>query len=91
LKVVWNGKIPAGHGTGKLVLPPGLANHHRLTPHPWAQEQHGAAHADTGVANHAAAHHSDAAYHSQLLSLSGHDPGGLTVQFQLPAIEHFGT
>jgi hypothetical protein len=41
-------------------------------------------------ANHASNSH-DSPYHSQLSALPGHDPGGLTSQFTLPQIEHFGT
>jgi hypothetical protein len=92
LKVKWNGKIPTGGGHHKLVLPPGLASHHHLVANPWGLDQHGAAQPDTGAANHnAAAHHAGSAYHSQLLSLSEHDPYGLTAQFHLTAPEHFGT
>jgi hypothetical protein len=40
--------------------------------------------------NHAGSSH-NSPYHSQLSVLPGHDAGGLTSQFTLPQVEHFGT
>jgi hypothetical protein len=93
LNVQWNGKIPKSDGK---FITTGLANHaHGRAVH--IADAHlvsGNAHSATGVALHA-----DSAtppsvqtgFHSELLSLGTAHGGALTSEFQLPAIEHFGT
>lgn len=94
LKVKWNGKIPTGNG--KLVTT-GLAVHngaghgaHAVTAHLVSAGSHqGAnlpAHANAG--SHSG---TQANFHSELMSLGDSHGGGLTSQFHLPLIEHFGT
>jgi hypothetical protein len=80
VKVKWNGKIPTSNGLHTL---PG---HHHVAPHA-AQIAH-AAHVASAT-HQGSAHHTNSGYHSQLLAF-GHDPGGLTAEFNLPQTEHFG-
>jgi len=85
LKVKFSKGSGANNGN-HLVAP---AHHHQLAPHV-AAHQALATHSDAGVAHsHSDGHHVNTGYHSQLLSL-GHESGGLTNQFHLPAVEHFG-
>jgi hypothetical protein len=89
LKVKWNGKIPQGH-EGKTITPGLFAHRHHHAPYVAAQLLH---HGDIDAGTHngstSAAHHQNGDYHTQLLSL-GQD-SGLTSQFALPQVEHFGT
>lgn len=90
LKITWDGGIP--HGRGHLPARPLLAgSHHNGAPvaHLVANLHIANGHAAGGAGAHS--HHDTGGYHTELLSLSGHDPSGLTAQFHLPAIEHFGT
>ncbi|MGH6876925.1 MAG: hypothetical protein ACREHV_06030 [Rhizomicrobium sp.] len=90
LKVKWNGKIPHG-GEGSLVTK-GLRAHLQHRAAHAAAQLGSAGHHEGPAHEHAAGsvHHADGnGYHTQLLSL-GHDPHGLTGQFHLPAVEHFG-
>jgi hypothetical protein len=89
LKIKWNGAVP--HGTGRAPGRPLLPNQHgHGTPDAHLVNLHAAqAHAANGA--DAASHHAANAYHAELMSLSGHDTAGLTAQFHLPAIEHFGS
>jgi hypothetical protein len=93
LKVKWNGQIPKANGK---FITKGLALHdHGRVAHA------AAAHLVSGDAHHEAnpVAHTGAAFqlgaqtgfHSELLALGETHAGGLTGQFQLPAIEHFGT
>jgi len=92
LKVVWNGKIPPA-SAGKVSMTPGLLAHAHAHAHHAAQQMmadgnHQSDH-ENGYAN-ASHSHADAGHHSQLLSLAGDESGGLTNQFRLPVVEHFG-
>jgi hypothetical protein len=93
LKVTWNGKIPKGNGKpAKMAFLPHGNGHagHIATAHLVSGDaQHG-----TNPAAHISAPvHSGTqiGFHSELLPLGGSHTGDLTGQFQLPAIDHFGT
>jgi len=88
LRIKWNGAIPDGRNAG--------ADQRGHVAHPHHQAAHLAAqmtelsHLASGTGHSAASgHHADAGYDTQLLSLPGHDSGGLTTQFHIP-VEHFG-
>jgi hypothetical protein len=86
IKVVFNGGIPAYHSAPKSHHPhiaAALAGVHGANGH-----VDSVAHSDTGF--HSSGH-VDNSYHSQLMSLPVHDPGGLTSQFHIPAVQHFGS
>ncbi|HEY2445988.1 MAG TPA: hypothetical protein VGI20_09650 [Rhizomicrobium sp.] len=84
LKVVFNGGIPGAHSAPK--------NHHPHIAAALAGAGHMNVHGDVGAhdSNTGPPHHAGSAYHGELLSLPDHDPDGLTNQFHLPAVEHFG-
>jgi hypothetical protein len=84
LKVKFSKKADLKHDNGKLLTPYQL-HHHTGAAHVAAASQmaHNVAAAYGGEP---AAHHADAGYHSQLLSLE--QESGLTGQFHLPAVEH---
>jgi hypothetical protein len=93
LKVVWNGTIPKA--SGKFITK-GLAthNHGHVAHAAAAQLVSGDAHHDANPAAHTGAAIQSGAqtgFHSELLALGDAHAGGLTAQFQLPPIEHFGT
>ena len=92
LKVKWNGKIPKGNGQ---LVTTGLATHGHGHAHVAApQLVYGNAHheADSSATGQATGHSGPQAdFHSELLSLGDSGSGGLTDQFHLPAVEHFGT
>ena len=94
MKVVWNGKIPKG---SHALVTTGLANHapmHAAHTTPAAHLVFGNSHHDAGSAASAnATAHSgtQSGFHSELMSLGGSHAGNLTGQFQLPALDHFGT
>lgn len=91
LQITWNGGIP--HGNGKMPahpLLPGLRHGHG-TPAAHLVGVQQAAHGHAVNGPDAASHHDASGYHTELMSLSGHDSVGLTTQFHLPAVEHFGT
>jgi hypothetical protein len=94
LKVTWNGKIPTSkskavnvgfaphaHGHGGHIAGPQLvwgdAHHNTTGPDAHA----GAAGLSTGQSG----------IHGELMSLGESGAGGLTAQFHLPAVEHFGS
>ncbi len=88
MKVHWNGKIPGRDGNGHLVsLPHHMPQHHAMVA---ARSHNANAHASGAAHGAHAASHEAGGYHSELLGF-GHDPGGLTGQFSLPQIDHFGT
>jgi hypothetical protein len=89
LKVKWNGKVP--HGAGQLPGRPLLASqHHNGTPAAHVVNLHPAqTHAAEDAS--AASHHTTSGYQAELLSLPNQDPSGLTTQFHLPNVEHFGS
>ncbi|HEY6579240.1 MAG TPA: hypothetical protein VIY09_07940, partial [Rhizomicrobium sp.] len=92
LKVKWNGKVPQGR-EGSLVTKGLRASlQHHQAAHLAAQLGSNAHHENVAHQHTAgSAHHADGSdYHTQLLSLAGHDPHGLTNQFQIPAVEHIG-
>jgi hypothetical protein len=93
LKLIWNGKIPTDKN-GRLVTK-GLATHdhghaaHAVAAHlAFGDGQHcpSAAHLEGG--GHSGM---QTGFHTELLSLGDSQPGDLTAQFRLPAVEHFGT
>ncbi|HEX4160650.1 MAG TPA: hypothetical protein VHY79_19440 [Rhizomicrobium sp.] len=91
VKVQWNGKIPKGDG--KLVTTGLPAHAHGHGSHVVAaqlsfHDAHGTTpgHVGTPVLSGA-----QTGFHGELTSLGDFDAGGLTAQFHLPAIEHFGT
>jgi hypothetical protein len=89
LKIKWNGKIPSGAGGKEL-----LARPHGHTVHTPAPHLVSPAHADATDGNHvpALSHAADpASYHTELVPPYDAHQGNLTPQFQLPAVEHFGT
>ncbi|HEY6578602.1 MAG TPA: hypothetical protein VIY09_04715, partial [Rhizomicrobium sp.] len=74
------------------LLPPSLGHHaaNIAAAHLGGSAHHGSA--TYGQPAAAFAHHADGSgYHSQLASLQGMQSDGLTDQFHLPAVEHFGT
>ncbi len=83
LRVRWDGTIPVHRSHANIEharhLSPLHAAHHGVPAHgaPCAPEH--------GV--HSPAAHAQTPYHSQLLTWT-HDPGGLSAQFSLPAVEH---
>lgn len=89
LKVHWNGKIPDGHveaSRGQSVHP---IVHHAIAAHPWFESV-----GETAASSHGSMDYQPHAG-SMLTSLDaalGHADslGGLTSQFALPQIEHFG-
>jgi hypothetical protein len=88
LKIHWNGRIPNGSqaGTNHPALP---GAHHVIAAHLAASD------AESNIGRHNATDAVTAAYHSAIASLDaalGHaGPGdGLTSQFALPQIQHFG-
>jgi hypothetical protein len=93
LKLQWNGKIPTGHG--KMIttgLP--VHEHGRIAHAPAAHLVSGESHHDANTTAHNGATSPPSAqsgFHSELLSLGDAHGGNLISQFQLPAIEHFGT
>ena len=89
LTVKWSGGAPKG--MGRQPAHPLLANqHHHITPAAHLVNLHATqAHAAEGGS--AGLHHASADYHAELLSLPGHGASGLTAQFQLPDIDHFGS
>ncbi len=93
LKVTWNGRIP--RGTAKLFPPdPAMPAHGRQHHVVAARLALNDSHHGTGSSAHTGwTEHSGAqsGFHSELMSLGDSCPGGLTAQFHLPALEHFGT
>src|ERR1700722_4065273 len=89
LVVKWNGAIP--HGARQQPGRPLLANqHHRGTPAAHVVNLHPTQpHAADDAS--AASHHATVGYHAELMSLPGENATGLTSQFHLPDVEHFGT
>jgi hypothetical protein len=90
LKVHWNGKIPKGGH----VLPAATHAHHHVSPLPIPPVRAALDHAAAQSADDA--HHDPGSYRSQIASLDaalGHaDPGaGITDQFALPQVQHFGS
>jgi hypothetical protein len=85
MKITWNGKIP--HGGGHSLLGHSTHAHHHATPAPLHSNNLASTPAAHGT--HASGHTGAPAYHTQLLAF-GHDPGGLTREFNLPQTEHFG-
>lgn len=92
LKVRWSGSIPRGD-TGKLFTKGLHVNGSHEAAHVAAHLIEGNDHRGGADVIHPGLpdHHPAAGYHSQLLSLPDHDPGGLTSLFHSPTIEHFGT
>ncbi len=93
LRVKWNGQMPRGGGR---PITKGLDVHaHGHQSHVFAAHlAMNDAHHGTAAAAHAeTAAHSGAqfGFHSELLSIGNSGSGGLTAQFHLPAVEHFGT
>ncbi|HEY1613385.1 MAG TPA: hypothetical protein VGF97_06820 [Rhizomicrobium sp.] len=87
LKVKWNGTIPHHRGGHSLPLPGEMMrSHHHVTP--FAHLVHAGTHPDD-ARNREAGHQQWPAYHTQLLAF-GHDPHGLTSEFGLPHVEHWG-
>lgn len=91
VQIKWNGGVPRGNGHALAhPLLPGLHHGHDApTAHLVNTLQTAHAHAANGTGT--TSHHDASGYHSELMSLSGHDSAGLTTQFHLPAVEHFGT
>ncbi len=90
LKIKWNGAVP--HGGGHPPSTPLQASlHHHGSPAAHLAANLHAAHTHAVDGAGTASHHGSGGYHTELLSLPGHDPSGLTAQFHLPAVEHFGT
>jgi hypothetical protein len=93
LQVQWNW---GGGGHAHNVRQAVLQHHqyHHALPHIAANMAPISTHDSQGGIgtnpSHANAAH-DTGYHTQLLSLDGHGAGGLTSQFALPQVEHFGT
>ncbi|HTT82021.1 MAG TPA: hypothetical protein VMF67_00920 [Rhizomicrobium sp.] len=87
LKITWNGGVP--HGAGRAPAKPLLANHHGAPVAAHLAANMHAAHA--APIESATLDHATDGYHSELQSLPGHGPAGLTAQFDLPSVEHFGT
>ena len=81
MKIVWNGKIPVGHGTSNHT-----SHQHHVSPAPLIAHQ---LDPFTGTVHRPDAHHDAAPWHTELLALA-HDPGSLTSQFALPQVEHLG-
>jgi hypothetical protein len=91
LEVAWN----HAHGNARNAHQQNAAHGmHRGAPHVGANfsplSTHDGHDASSQPASHADSAH-DAPYHTELFTLPGHDPGGLTGQFALPQAEHFGT
>jgi hypothetical protein len=93
LKVTWNGTIPQGHKGNPAMKQLFLHLHHQASHA--AAHLAGDGHDESAAGSHSPApvHHADSSgYHTQLLSLPGDGQGGgLTSQFALPQVEHFGT
>ena len=83
-----------GHQVHHFVKPM-LAHHHIANMFAAIRVMDAGGHAAAaGNSSHDAGSHAGTAYHSQLASLDGagqHDHAGLTGQFALPQVEHFGT
>jgi len=91
LKVVWNGKIPHGH-LNNTAMKQLLLGHHHSPAYAAAHLVTGGGHDESSAGGHPTSGHADNGYHTQLLSLpgDGHE-SGLTSQFALPQVTHFGT
>ncbi|HEY3638750.1 MAG TPA: hypothetical protein VGK90_11415 [Rhizomicrobium sp.] len=92
LSVKWdplNRNVHGAHQSPKFAQH--VMQHHGM-PHLGAnfapQSMHDSHDTSGQSGSHATAH--DSPYHTQLSALPGHDVGGLTGQFALPQIEHFG-
>jgi hypothetical protein len=91
LKVRWNGKIPQGH-QGNEVLKQLLPRAHHQAPHVAAHLVSEAHDAGAASGHVPAVHANGGEFHTEMLSLAGDGPGGgLTAQFALPQVEHFGS
>jgi hypothetical protein len=92
IKVSFKNGIPT-HSNGhiKALLPIQQLHHQHLAGGAMAHMTHqGAAHTSSGHSDsHTNSHHTSTAYHTQLTSL-GHDHG-LTSNFHLASVEHFGS
>jgi hypothetical protein len=89
LTIKWNGKVP--HGAGDPPARPLLGSqHHHGAPTAQLVNLHAPQVHATDEGN-AASHLSAGGYQAELMSLPGQQPAGLTGQFHLPGVEHFGT
>jgi hypothetical protein len=90
LTVKWN---KAGNQKGQFTPEHPLISHsqHHNSPMAHLLGNSQAPHAHVIDGPGVASSHSGQNYHPELMSLTGHDPTGLTGQFHLPAMEHFGS